>query len=167
MRFAIAAICTFLAATACRAERDTAVTPLVVQPPTSLTSTEITAVIGSDEDARAVIAQILASMGYKRSSVVLASQIRREWLPVMKDADFVRLPDTEVRRFLSECGRYWVITDVQRFENVVTVQIDMKCGCSSQYFTASFDGNLWRVSPNGQGCGCGGPPPADCPCFLR
>ena len=167
MRLCVAAICAVLATTACRAEQDTAAPPPVAQAATWLRSADITAVIGSDVDARSVIAQVLADTGHQRSTVVLASQIRPEWLPVMKDADFVRLPDTEIRAFLSGCGRYWVITDLQRTQDVVTLQLDLKCGCTSRYYTALFDGNLWRVSSNGQGCGCGGPQPPECPCFGR
>ena len=86
---------------------------------------------------------------------------------VMKDADFVRLPDTDIRGFLSGCGRYWVIADLQRTQNVVELRLELKCGCTARYYTASFDGNLWRASKNGQGCGCGGPGPPECPCLGR
>jgi hypothetical protein len=129
---------------------------------------DIVDIIGSDADARAVIAQILAAVSHqRRGTVVLASQIRPEWLPVMSGVDIVRLSDSEIRPFLAGCGRYWIITNVERTENDVRLTLEMKCSCTSSYYTASFDGNLWRVQSNGQGCGCGGPQPADCPCFGR
>lgn len=157
-RLGIAAICAVLITPASWAAQNKAVVPLV--------STDIIGIIGSDADARAVIAQVLAEAAHLRATVVLASQIRREWLPVMRGVDFVRLSDSEIRPFLSGCGRYWIITNVQRTQNVVRLRLGLKCGCTSRDYTASFDGNIWRVRLNGQGCGCSGPQP-DCPCFGR
>jgi hypothetical protein len=158
-RLGIAAICAVLITHASWAAQNRAAAPLV--------STDIIRIIGSDVHARSVIAQVLAETSHLRATVVLANQIRREWLPVMRGVDIVRLSDSEIRPFLTGCGRYWVITNVQRTQNVVRLRLEMKCGCTSRDYTASFDGNIWRVHPNGQGCGCGGPQPADCPCFGR
>jgi hypothetical protein len=128
---------------------------------------EILDIIGSDADARAVIAQVLADVSNRRGTVVLASQIRQEWLPVMEGVDIVRLADRDIRPFLSGCGRYRIITNVERTENVVWLRLEMKCGCTFSDYTASFDGHIWQVRMNGQACGCGGPQPPDCPCFGR
>ncbi len=157
-RLGIAAICAVLITTASWAAQNRAVAPLV--------STNIIGIIGSDVDARAVIAQVLAETSHLPARVVLASQIRREWLPVVKGVEFVRLPDSEIRGFLSGCGRYWIVTRLQRTQNVVTLRLELKCGCASREYAASFDGNIWRVRLNGVGSGCPGPPP-DCPCFGR
>jgi hypothetical protein len=83
-----------------------AAAPLVSTDMVAILSSDIVAIIGSDVDARIVIAQVLAETAHLRATVFLASQIRLEWLPVMKGVDFVRLPDTEIREFLSGCGRY-------------------------------------------------------------
>ena len=102
----IAAICAVLITLASLAAQNKAVVPLV--------STDIIGIIGNDVDARAVIAQVLADAAHLRATVVLASQIRREWLPVMRGVDIVRVSDSEIGPFLSGCGRYWIITALQR-----------------------------------------------------
>jgi len=157
-RLGIAAICAVLITTASWAAQNKAAAPLV--------STDIVGIIGSDVDARAVIAQVLAETSHLPARVVLASQIRQEWLPVVKDADFVRLPDSEISAFLSGCGRYWIISGLQRTQNVVRLRLELKCGCASREYTATFDGNIWRVRQGGVGSGCPGYPP-DCPCLGR
>src|SRR5918999_2546067 len=153
-RLAIAAICAVLITPAGWAAQH--------KPVIALVTTDIVGIIGSDVDARAVIAQVLAEVAHLRATVVLASQIRREWLPVMKGANFVRLPDAEIRPFLSGCGGYWIITNLQRIRNVVRLRLELQCGCTARDYTATFDGSIWRVRMNGQGCGCAGPQP-DCP----
>jgi hypothetical protein len=172
-RLGIAAICSVLITAASCREQNKAPAPLV-NSNTDISVTDVTdaaeivGIIGSDADARAVIAQILAEVSHKRrGTVVLASQIRPEWLPAMTGVDIVRLPDGEIRPFLSGCGRYWIITNVERTENFVTLRLEMKCGCTFSDYTASLEGHLWRVHRNGQACGCGGPQPADCPCVSR
>jgi hypothetical protein len=158
-RLGIAAICAVLAAASAAAQNNP-VAPLV--------SADIIRIIGSDGDARDVIAHALADAAHnRRVTFVLASQIRRDWRPVMKDVDVVRLPDTAIGTFLSDCGRYWIIADLQRTGNVIKLRLEQKCGCTSRDYTASLKGNVWSVSMNGVGCGCGGPQPPDCPCLFR
>ena len=157
-RLGIIAICAISITTASSAAQSKAPAPLV--------SSDMIDIIGSEVDARAVIAQVLAETAHLRATVFLASQIRSEWLPVVEGIDFVRLPETEIRTFLSGCGRYWIITGLKRTQNVVTLRLELKCGCTARDYTASLDGNIWRVGLNGVGSGCLGPPP-DCPCFGR
>jgi hypothetical protein len=157
-RLGIAAICAVLITPVSWAAQDKAAAPLV--------STDIIRIIGSDVDARAIIAQVLAETAHLRATVFLASQIRREWLPVMKGGDFVLLSDTEIRRFLSRCGRYWFITDLERTQSVVRLRLNLKCGGSVRDYTASFGEAGWQVRLNGVGSGYSGLRP-DCRCDGR
>jgi hypothetical protein len=158
-RLGIVAICAVLPTAASSAAQDLPSAPLV-------SSSDIIAIIGSDADARAVIAQVLADTARLRPTAVLASQIRREWLPEVEGAEVVRLADPEIPAFLHGCGRYWIITKIQRTQNVVRLELSLKCGCSTRGYSAAWDGHLWRVSQNGVGSGCPGYPP-DCPCLGR
>jgi hypothetical protein len=159
-RLGIAAICAVLITPASWAAQNKAAAPLV--------STDIIRIIGSDVDARNVIAQVLADIARLRATVFLASQIRSEWLPMpmIKGVDFVRLPDAQTRGFLSGCGQYWIITALQRTQNVVKLRLELKCGATARDYTGSLQGNAWWVSLDGQGSGYSCPQP-DCPCLCR
>ena len=122
--------------------------------------------IGSDVDARNVIAQVLADIARLRATVFLASQIRSEWLPMIKGVNFVRLPDAQIRGFLSGCGQYWIITALQRTQNIVKLRLEQKCGAAARDYTGSLEGNAWWVTLDGQGSGYWCPLP-DCPCVCR
>ena len=156
-RLGIVAICAVLMTTANWAEQRNAATPL--------SSTDIIAIIGSDVDARTVISKVLidALADRRGREFVLASQIRSEWLPVVQGVDFVRIPDTEIREFLSSCGSYWIITDLARSRNVVTLLLYRKCSGTSLGYSVSFDGSEWRLRQTGIGSGIPMPQP-DCPC---
>ena len=132
-----------------------------------LVSADIMRIIGSDADARTVIAKVLTlAMADRRRELLLANQIRSEWLPVAKGVDFVRLPDSEIRGVLSSCGSYWVIVDLERTQNVVTMGLHHKCGGTGLGYRASFDGSEWQVRPTWVGGGIPTPQP-DCPCLGR
>jgi hypothetical protein len=158
-RLGVVAMCAVLITAARSAAQDQPADPLV-------SSSDIIAIVGSDADARAVIAQVLADTARPRAIAVLASQIRREWLPEVEGAEIMRLADPEIPAFLHGCGRYWIITRIQRTQNAVRLELSLKCGCSTRVYSASWDGHLWRVSQNGTGSGCPGYPP-DCPCLGR
>lgn len=158
MRLGIAAICGVLVTAASWAAQDKADAPLV--------STEIVAIIGSDVDSRTVISKVLTHAMAERQprEFFLASQIRTEWLPVVKGVEFVRLPNTEVRGFLSGCGSYWIITDLQRTQkNVIAMRLHQKCGGTTLGYSVSLDGSEWQVRQTGIGSGIPMPQP-DCPC---
>jgi hypothetical protein len=133
----------------------------------SLTSTDIVAVIGSDADARAVISRVLtdATAQYHRTEFLLASQMRPEWLPVIERVSFELVSDSEVPAFLSRCGQYWTITEIQRIENTIELRLSMKCGGSARDYSASLEQGDWRVRSGGIGCGYSCPLP-DCPCLC-
>ena len=73
-----------------------------------ITSANVTAEIGSDADARSVLAMVLTHAVASRSKkeFFLASQIRDEWLPTVKGVEFVRLSDSEIAGHLGKCGYY-------------------------------------------------------------
>jgi hypothetical protein len=158
-RLGIAAICAVLI-TAAITGQDKAAAPLV--------SSDIVDIIGSDAAARTVIAKVLTdALGqYHRSEFLLASQIRREWLPVVQGVNFVLLPDSEIRGFLSRCGQYWVISDLTRTKNLVKMLLGLKCGGSARGYSVSFDGKDWQPRQTGIGSGIPMPQP-DCPCLGR
>jgi hypothetical protein len=148
-----------------------------------LTTSDIVAIVGSDVDARNVIARVLThamanphAMGSRRWEFFLASQIRNEWLPVAEGVDFVRLADTEIAGFLAGCGSYWVIGHLERVEKVVSIRLSKKCGGTALDYIVSFDGSEWRLGPPGAGkdrgwvpgigSGIAGPRP-ECPCLKR
>src|ERR1700733_1510654 len=133
----IAAICSVLmAAESWAAQNPTA--PLAV--------TDITAVIGSDVDARNIVAMVLtnATANHARREFLLASQIRIEWLPVVRGVEFVRLADSEIAAHLSGCGVYWFISRLERADNVVSMWLDQRCGGTARHYVMSLDGKDWR-----------------------
>jgi hypothetical protein len=145
-------------------------------PDTPLRIADITRVIGSDRDARDVVAAVLthAMLGWRRE-FFLASQLREEWLPAIPGVEIVRLSETAIVDHLLNCGYYWMINRLERTGDVVTVTLRTKCGCSSRDYIVSFDGRDWRLGPPGTGkdgggwapgigSGCVGPQPG-CPCL--
>jgi hypothetical protein len=147
--------------------------------PRPVTSDGIVAAIGSDADARHVIQLVLANLLAQRSNreFVLASQISANWLPSLGRVEIIRLADTAVDRHLAACGRYWVVFDVNRADNVVSLKVSERCGCSVREYVTSFEDGAWHLGPpraattrggwaQGIGSGCVGPPPG-CPCFGR
>jgi hypothetical protein len=142
-----------------------------------LTSNAIKAEIGTDVDARSVVAQVLTHLvvNHERREFFLASQIRPEWLPAIPGVEFVRLADAEIVRHVSACGRYWLVDKVERVDNVVSMMLNQRCGGTSRGYIVSFEGNEWRLGPPGTGkdgsgwtpgigSGFGGGPPPGCHC---
>lgn len=138
-----------------------------------LTSTDLVRLIGNETDARRVVQFVLAAVSLGRA-FVLASQVRQTWLPTARP-ELVRLPDGEVERHLAMCGRYWLLSDVVRHDNVVTMNVTERCGCSLRAFVISLEEGDWHLGPphdaarrwsEGIGSGCFGVPPG-CPCFGR
>jgi hypothetical protein len=76
-----------------------------------LTSNDITAEIGTDVDARRVVAQVLTHLlvNHGRREFFLASQMRAEWLPSIPGVEFVRLSDAGIAGHISTCGTYWLV----------------------------------------------------------
>jgi hypothetical protein len=143
-----------------------------------LTSVAIAAAIGSDADARTVIAMVLSHAMQpaesSRREFFLASQIRNEWLPTVQRVEFVRLSDDDIAAHLAQCGYYWMIYRVERSDNVVSLWLSQKCGSGTRDYVVSFDGREWRLGPPGTGndgggwapgigSGFSGRPPG-CPC---
>jgi hypothetical protein len=142
-----------------------------------LTSNDIKAEIGTDVDARSVVAQILTHLmvNHERREFFLASQIPTEWLPSTPGVEFVRLADAEVVGHISACGVYWLVEKVERVDNVVSIMLNQRCGGTVRGYIVSFEGNEWRLGPPGAGKNGGswvpgigsgfvGGPPPDCRC---
>jgi hypothetical protein len=89
-----------------------------------------------------------------RQAFLLASQIRKEWLPVVQGVEFVRLADSDIAGHLSSCGRYWIISQFERTDNVVSMWLDQRCGGTALHYIVSFDGSEWRLGPPGTPPGC-------------
>ena len=156
---------------------------VAMQPPSQLsprpvTSDAIVGAIGTDADARDVIQLVLAKLLSQGSSreFVLASQISARWLPSLSTVEIVRLAETAVDPHLAACGSYWLVFDVKRMDNVVSLKVSQRCGCSVREYVTSFEDGAWHLGPpratagggwtEGIGSGCVGPPPG-CPCFGR
>jgi len=146
--------------------------------PRPVTSEAIVAAIGNDADARRVIQLVLGDLFAQRSGreFVLASQIPALWFPTLSRVEIVRLADADVGRHLAACGRYSVVSDVKRSDNVVSLWVSERCGCSGREYRAAFEDGAWHLGPPraatgggwtlGIACGCAGAPP-ECPCLGR
>jgi len=128
-------------------------------PPTRvLTSNDIKAEIGTDADARSVVAQVLTHLifGHDRREFFLASQIRTEWLPSTPGVEVVRLANAEIVGHISGCGQYWLGEKVERVDNVVSMRLKRKCGGTVLDYIVSFEESQWRLGPPGTGKNGGG-----------
>jgi hypothetical protein len=157
---------------------------VAMQPPSQVlphpvTSDRIVAAIGSDADARDVVRLVLADLLAQKSNreFVLASQISADWLPLLGRVEIVRLEDAAVNQHLATCGRYWVVFDVNRTNNVVSLKVSERCGCSVREYITTFEDGAWHLGPpraatgkggwaQGIGSGCVEVPPG-CPCLGR
>ena len=74
----------------------------------TLAIADIVTKIGSEADARAVLIAVLTHAMENRSKqeFFLASQVRNEWLPASRGAEFVRLAEAEISDHLAGCGSY-------------------------------------------------------------
>jgi hypothetical protein len=123
-----------------------------------LTSNDITAEIGTDVDARRVVAQVLTHLlvNHGRREFFLASQMRAEWLPSIPGVEFVRLSDAGIAGHISTCGTYWLVDKVERIDNVVSMMLNRKCGGTVMGYIVSLAGGEWRFGPPGNGKDGGG-----------
>jgi hypothetical protein len=149
-RISVAAICSVLSIAAAWAEQGSTARVL--------TSRAIAAEIGSEADARSVVAQVLTHLmiNHERREFVLASQMRAEWLPPIPGVEFVRLVDAEIVRHISTCGVYWLVDKVERVDNVVSMRLTHRCGGALRDYIVSFEGNAWHLGPPGTGKDGGG-----------
>jgi len=141
-----------------------------------LTSDAIKAEIGTDADARSVVAMILIHLvNQQRREFFLASQMRTEWLPSIPGVQFVRLADADIVGHISACGVYWLVDKVERVDNVVSMKLTQRCGGVSRDYIVSFEDNAWHLGPPGtgkdgggwvpgRGSGFYGGPPPGCRC---
>jgi len=141
-----------------------------LEPSLVTTSQGIVTAIGSEADARQVVKLVLDNKFEPYSGLrhyMLASQVRERWLPDRTTIQIVRLAEADVQQHLATCGRYWVLFDITRRDNVVSMKIGLRCGCTVSHYVATFENKEWHLRREGVGCGCGAPPPPGCPCFGR
>lgn len=131
----------------------------------SLTDTDIVAAIGSEADTRAALRVVLAPVLGKGQYMpfLLASQVRPEWVPPGSGA--VLLSETDAATLLEQCGTYWVVQQVQRKAEVVSMRLRQRCGGTVLGYDMLFDGSEWRVTGQGIGSGFVGGPPPECKCL--
>ena len=135
-----------------------------------LTADEITAAIGSDADARAVMSMFLAEAfrpsGSPRTEYVLRNQMRDEWLPTVEGVEIVQLSDADAAARWATCRSYMVITLVARQNNGSVRAIRApKCSASARGTDFAIRDGEWRAVSSGIGSGFAGMP-ADCvPCL--
>ena len=92
--------------------------------------------------------------------------------------DIVAINPTQVVWFENPTWTKHVIMDgVTKKDNVVSMTVGSRCGCSTRSFLATFENDGWHLGPprasagaggwsGGIGSGCVGRP-AGCPCFGR
>jgi hypothetical protein len=113
---------------------------------------DITVAIGNEVDSRNVFVTVLThAMRDHKREFFLASQIRNDWMPVLQGVEFVRLADTEIVGHISACGRYWIVSLVERANSVVRMKLNQRCGGTTLDYIVSFDGAVWRIGPPGTG----------------
>jgi hypothetical protein len=143
-----------------------------------LTSGDITTKVGGDADVRAIVSLVFAHAFQDRSKTefFLNSQIRREWLPAVPGVKFVALSDAETADHLAKCGLYWIVRQLDRSGDVVSLRLAQKCGGTLLAYVTSFDGQQWRLGPPNLPSGSGwvpgigsgfAVPPIGCPCLPR
>jgi hypothetical protein len=134
-----------------------------------LTADQLTAVVGSESEAGAIVSRALlyGIRGFAtKTTTVIGAQIPEKWLPVIPGVQIVRLSDNDARAHFQQCGRLLFVNSFTRAESDVVV-IDVaegnKCqiGGWSLRFNRRADG--WRLVrdgiPGGFGSGAG-----DCGC---
>jgi hypothetical protein len=129
-------------------------------------SVELAAVIGSEEEARAILADVLTSYlrvdGNAQTAIVPGSQLREEWLPQSAQVRFIRVTDQEVRELLIGCGSYVSVNASRRVDDlVVSVGRRNRCGTIGVDLTFHQEAGSWRRGPEVGGfggstihCGC-------------
>lgn len=148
----------------------------------SITRDSITAIIGSQDDARAVFSLVLAHLLVLRPSgraraYFLSSQLSADWLPQSDRASIVLLADAEARVLAANCGDYWRVSRIERAEATVTLHLSLRCSAEMLAYEITHEGNRWRLGPAGMrgdggwgpgiGSGFVGERPAECSCPSR
>jgi hypothetical protein len=146
------------------------------QQPARLTHTQIVNAIGSDADAGRVMWRVVSHAFANRGArhYLLASQVRGEWLPQIEGTNLVLVSDAEATALAGTCETYWILENVSRSNDVVSLHLRHQCAGSGLRYVVSFDGQDWRLGPPGltpgQGWGPGigsgvvGGPPPECRC---
>jgi len=137
-----------------------------------LTVESITAEIGNAADAQGVISAALTRLFrptgsiFRTKAFFLASQVRDEWFPVIKEIEFVRLSEPEAAALLTTCGTYWMVIKADRSYDVASVVFRRKCGAGFRSYRINITG-LGYDTMGSEGIGSGYAPSPECPCLGR
>src|SRR5262249_15562435 len=124
-----------------------------------LTTAQIVAAIGSEGDARRVVTLVIhgaipagdAIPAGEKRVFFLARQILAGWMPNPTQIELIRLDDPDVERHLAACGKYWIVGDVKRDGNVVSLMLGQRCGGRGLGYVVSFEDGDWHLGPPGTG----------------
>jgi hypothetical protein len=115
-------------------------------------SAELAAMIGSEEETRAVLAEVLTFYLRVNSNaqtvIVPASQLREEWLPQSAQVRFIRVTNQQLGELLAGCGSY-VSVNANRLSNdlVISVGRRNRCGTSGLELTFHQEAGSWHRGP--------------------
>jgi hypothetical protein len=112
-------------------------------------SVELAAMIGSEEETGAILADVSTSylrVNSKAQTVVVpASQLREEWLPQSAQVRFIRVTDQELRELLVGCGSYVSINAARRSDDlVITVGRRNRCRSSGLVLEFRRESGSWQ-----------------------
>jgi hypothetical protein len=138
-----------------------------------LTEVQIVSAIGSDADAGRVMWRVFShAFAYRGSRHhLLREQVRAAWLPHIEGTELVLVSDAEATALAGRCETYWIIENVRRANEVVSLNLRRQCAGTTLGYIVSFDGQDWRLGPPGLAAGqgwapgigsgfYGGPPPS-------
>jgi hypothetical protein len=119
-----------------------------------LTSDQITAALGGQSAAAAIVPQALAEQVRvypTKSRAVIGAQIPDEWLPMVPDGPFTRLADDEARTYFGQCGKLlFVDRPTRTADGAASIDVveGHKCGVSGQTlrFAHASAGDAWRLT---------------------
>ena len=112
-------------------------------------SAELAAMIGSEEETRTILADVLTSYlrvdSNAQTVIVPASQLREEWLPQSAQVRFIRVTDQELRELLMGCGSY-VSVNASRRSNDLAISVGRRNRCSSsgRVFEFHRESDSWQ-----------------------
>jgi hypothetical protein len=141
------------------------------KPASPLTGAAISTEIGNTVDAQGVISTVLTRLFPPTGALsptkvfFLGSQVRDEWLPVVKGIEFVRLSEPDAVALVANCGTYWMVGRVHRANDVVSLVFSRKCGAGSRHYRVRITGLEYQADLVGVGSGLVASP--DCPCSGR
>jgi hypothetical protein len=125
-----------------------------------LTAEELTAVVGTESAASAIVSEALTyrvgNSSSKKATTVPGSEIPENWLPHVSGVVFERLSDDAIQAHLKACGWVLYIHSFKRVDpDTVSITVAERNECESSGVTLTFkrspDG--WHQDTSGVGGG--------------